>query len=120
MKHFLRLTLAFVALAFGGGCQTTIAPGADPVIVRAEQTAEIALATFDAFLKWERRNQSVVGADVRAVAKEIRLRGKQWILDLRAATRAYAASRTGDNLDKLRFAQQVIELAIKQINQIKP
>lgn len=107
--------LLLVAAAFNSGCATTIKPGADPIVVRAEQSAETSLALFDSFLKWERRNEAIVGADVHQLATDIRQHGKEWIQELRTATKAYAASRTGDNLDKLRFAQQMLDLAVTEI-----
>lgn len=107
--------LLLVAAAFNSGCATTIKPGSDPIVVRAEQSAETALAVFDSYLKWERRNQAVVGADAHQLADDIRTQGKSWIQDLRTATKNYKAARTGDNLDKLRFSQQMLELALNEI-----
>lgn len=107
--------LLLVAAAFNSGCATIIKPGSDPIVVRAEQSAETALAVFDSYLKWERRNQAVVGADAHQLADDIRTHGKAWIQDLRTATKNYKAARTGDNLDKLRFSQQMLELALNEI-----
>lgn len=71
MKLLLKL-VALAILVVNVGCQTTIAPDADPVVVKSQQALEISLAITDKFVAWERKNQKVVSPDVHAVAETIR------------------------------------------------
>ncbi|MCX7915075.1 MAG: hypothetical protein N3A53_02065 [Verrucomicrobiae bacterium] len=115
MNTMMRLSLLLALVISMCGCKTVVAPGADPVVVRAEQTAEVALETFDAFLRWERANSAALPESVRAVARDIRLHGKRWIVELREATKAYKRDRNGNNLDRVLFAQKLLEIAVNEI-----
>jgi hypothetical protein len=64
--------LAALLLLLSAGCQTTIAPDADPVVVKSQQALEISLAITDKFVAWERKNQKVVSPDVHSVAETLR------------------------------------------------
>lgn len=85
--------LALVALV---GC-ATIQPGADPVLVRAEQALVVSFETVDAFLRIERENQHALDEVVpgaHAVAESMRTRGPASFRALEAAITAYRAHRT--------------------------
>ena len=118
MRNIL-VILAALLIVGSAGCGTfTVAPGSDPVVVYAEASAELALDTFDSFLKWERDNDAtlrMVDPSIHKVANEIRDNGLRWIVELRDATKAYKASRTEPNRTKLQMAQQFLDLAIAEL-----
>jgi hypothetical protein len=70
MKTLKLLTL-ILSLAFVG-CKTTIAPDADPVVVRSQQALEISFAAVDKFLAWEHKNRTVVSPQVHETAELLR------------------------------------------------
>lgn len=114
----LLLLVAAMALPLAGCGTFTVAPGADPLVVYAEASAETALDTFKIFLKWERDNEAValkIDPKIHATAEEIRRNGLIWIGELRTATRTYKAARTEDNAGKLRAAQQFLEFALGEV-----
>jgi hypothetical protein len=71
MKTLLKL-LALASLLASLGCKTTIAPGADPIIVTSQQSLEISLAIVDKFLKFEKANQAAVSPETHKVAETLR------------------------------------------------
>lgn len=66
-----KILLLLISLA-SAGCQTTIAPDADPVVVRSQQALEISFAVVDKFVAWEYKNQKVVSPDTHKVAETLR------------------------------------------------
>lgn len=72
MRTLIRLIPLLALLLSSIACQTTIAPGADPVIVRSQQALEISFATVDKFVAWEYKNQKNVPKDVHAAAETLR------------------------------------------------
>lgn len=116
----LRIALVPVlAACLFTACGTfTVKPGADPAVVYAEYATETATATFDAFLLWERNNETAllkVNPDIHKAANEIRDNGPGWIEDLVSATRTYKRNRTDENKLKLQVAQQMLDLAIAEV-----
>ena len=101
------------------GCGTfTVKPGADPVVVYAEYSSELALSSFDAFLLWERENDVAllkIDPGIHKVANDIRDSGKRWILELRSAITTYKTSRTPESKAALLAAQAFLDLAITEI-----
>ena len=78
------------------GC-AAIAPGSDPVVVRAEQTTAIALDTFDLFLAIERQQESAllkVNPRIHEFAELLRREAPQWFSTARALTASYKRHRT--------------------------
>lgn len=88
-------TILLVA-AMAAGCARigyTVAPGADPVVVHAEQTASRSLAVIDEFLAWEHENRTWVPRSATALADNIRRQYPEAFYRLRTATAAYKAAR---------------------------
>jgi len=120
LKSVLALSLALCAGAIagcGGGCAifrgAPIATNADPVVVHAQRTREYALATFDAFLRWEKENRALLNdPGVKAAADNIRANYKKWDDDLGATIKAYQAIRSKENADKLDTALALMSQAI--------
>ena len=89
--------LLAACLALGAtGCATPQA-GQDVLVIRAEQLYGNAFTTCDEFLKWERANESVAGAEVHAYAEGLRKHGPDSFRALRNATKAYKYNRTPEN-----------------------
>jgi uncharacterized protein (UPF0335 family) len=116
------LLLITVAVAFAimvSGCSTTIAPGADPVVVRAEQTLEIAADTVDAFIRWERANETKVSPEVHDIAETIRAEFPDKFRLTRAVLRAYKNNRSPEQKALLDAYLAALAEAVAQANQLK-
>jgi hypothetical protein len=78
------------------GCATT-RPGADPVLLRAEQTLEVSFATIDGLLYLEKYNQAALTAvapDAHKVAEMLRTEAPVALKAATAAIDVYRANRT--------------------------
>jgi hypothetical protein len=73
-----------------------IKPGADPIVVNAEQFRIEATKTIDAFIQWADRNHGL-GPDVKAARDLAAKSGPVYIRELREVTRAYKGARTPEN-----------------------
>lgn len=106
------LPIASVALVgCTGGC-AALAPGADPIVVRAEQTAAFAFEAMDLFLKMEENNREALrqaAPEVEKVANRVRVDGKSALVSLRDATKAYKTNRTPENKANLDTWMAVVE-----------
>ena len=92
----------------------------DQVILRAEQTAQTARATFDLFVHLERDNEALlktVNPQIHTYANTIRVNGLNWITSLRDATKAFKANRTPENQSNLNTWLIALTNAITQTNQ---
>jgi hypothetical protein len=89
--------LAALLLLCSAGCQTTIAPDADPVVVRSQQALEISLATVDKFVAWEYKNRKVVVPEVKAAAETLRREFPPMFLIATDLLRKYKASRDDES-----------------------
>lgn len=63
MKKYLIITCCSLLLA---GC-AALAPGADPIVVRAQQTETVGYATLDTFLKVDNANRSLFATNAPAL-----------------------------------------------------
>jgi len=115
-----RIQLAAVILlscllvpALNMGCVT---PGADPVVVQAERSTELAYDVFDAFLLWEKNNREAMAGtpEVKRTADAIRANGVKWLQSARALTKAYKENRTPENKANLETALQVLASAVNE------
>lgn len=91
--------IAAVALVGCNGCGT-LNEGADPVVVRAEQTAEIAFDLFDIYVKMEANNAETLAAispQFKQVGDIIRGEGLTAVTELRVATKIYKQNRNEQN-----------------------
>jgi len=106
---------------------TSCAPGpalsqqsTDQIILRAEQTAQTARATFDLFVHLERDNEALlktVNPQIHVYANTIRAHGLDWITSLRDATKAFKANRTPLNESNLNTWLTTLTGAVTQTNQ---
>ena len=96
MKRFTLTILFCIAMAFAG-CETTVAPGADPVVVHAEQSLAVARHALDTFVQYDHAHRASVPREVHAFAESVR---KEAPAKFRAATAildAYQANRSPEN-----------------------
>lgn len=130
MKHFLPLLACLVLCT---SCETasvltsshnmsasgqTGVVNDDRIVVSTEQALNIALDTFDQFLKLERENpemfQRFSGNRAHAWAENIRRNGEKWIDSAEAAKDVYKRSRNSLNHANLVTAYKTLQEAITQ------
>lgn len=90
--HPLLALIGYVALICMG-C-STIQPDQDPIVVRAEQTASIALTGFDALFKLEYDNREWIDRkqpEIRDAVNHLRDYAPTLLGSLRSATKEYKA-----------------------------
>ena len=116
MKYIIAILLS----ALLAGCYT-IKPGADPVVVHAEQLAVKATDTIDEFILFVDRNPGGVNKDVVAARNLAAESGPIYIRTLRSLTKTYKASRGADDKAKLQGGIAALEqlLAIIKENATK-
>jgi hypothetical protein len=123
MKTLIRYLLAMALAISVTGC-ATLNPGADPVVVRAEQSIKVAFDTFDTFLKMEKSNQARIRDKVPAVhefAEWLRApgpngspRGIAIIESANTVKNAYKRNRSPENKANLISALAAVEAAVSQ------
>lgn len=109
--------LAFVilsTLAILCGC-STVQPGNQSAVVRAEQVLSISLAAIDSFLAFESRRRADVPAEVRAIASRVRAKAPQAFESANRLRLAYKANRTASNEAGLITALAVVESLVAEI-----
>jgi hypothetical protein len=112
MKYLIALLLA-VSLV---GCYT-VKPGADPVVVHAEQLALQATETIDDFITLVDRNPGGVSDNVVAARNLAAESGPVYIRHLRTLTRTYKASRNEADKTELQAGIDAIEQLLEIIKQ---
>lgn len=89
-----QLTSIMLGLAlFSSGC-STIAPGEDSVLVRAEQLQETAYIVMDTYLQYANANRHRLSLKEVDVANKIQTWGKSWLRNLDQSLKEY--KETGD------------------------
>lgn len=107
MKNLI-LAVALVLVAIG--C-STVDPGQSALVVRSEQTQEIAFAVFDRYVTWEYANRETLSQnpEFKKLGDLIRTRGLEALEALHRVTKAYKDNRTPENLADLRTWIVVVE-----------
>jgi hypothetical protein len=96
------------------GC-SSVAPGNDPAVVRAQQTI---VATYDlaaSFLSWEEENRAIVGEDVQEFADKLREEFPPLNRSARKLLKTYKANRTEQNKANLDTALKTLEALKGQV-----
>ncbi len=106
MKHIQTLTLSILCIALMG-C-AVLKPGADPVVVRAEQTVKVAFEGCDSFLKWVHMNRAAVPPEIQTYATALRESGPLAFKTARTLTKAYKQNRSDENRANLDTALAVL------------
>jgi hypothetical protein len=96
----LVLACGIPALLLVSGCKA-LAPEADPVVVRAEQTISISYETANTFVQWEASNRESIPPDVTAAADTVRTDFPPAHRAALDALAAYKADRSAYAKDKL-------------------
>lgn len=104
------------------GC-AALKPGADPLVVRCQQTERVAFETFDTFLRIERSQ----AARIRAVAPAVSdfagwlrepladgPRGVSLVRSLGAVRRAYQADRSDGNRSKVESSLRIVAATLAE------
>ena len=111
--------LAAVVLVGCNGCNT-LQEGADPVVVRAEQTASVAFDLFDVYVKMEYNNReglASISPNFKQVGDVIRTDGLKAIEELRIATKVYKANRNEQNKANLQTYMALVENLQRVVNE---
>ena len=108
------LAAIFAAIIFTGCVPWTVKPGADPVVVNAEQASKEAVLVLEDFIKFTDRNWDAAGSDLRAAREVAATSGPIYIRELDSAIRAYKKSRTDEN----RTAVQNRIAALRQLLEV--
>jgi len=119
----LGIALITTPIAFQS-CTTVTPPtisvaATDQIILRAEQTAEVAKTTFNTFVHLERDNEGLLkqaSPQIHVWAENIRRNGLNWIVSLRNATKDFKANRTAANQATLNTALITLTNAINETN----
>ena len=119
MKKLLALALIAFALIFTPGCVLPkhVAPGADPLVVQAEQLAKDAPAVINDFIMFVDRNAAVLPKDVIAAADLAATSTPTYIRDLRKVTKAYKASRTPENKTAVQTKIDALRLLLEMVRE---
>lgn len=86
-------------VGLSGGC-AQLDEGADPVVVRAEQTAAGAFELMDAFVQMEFNNRESLrqlSPEIEKAANAVRVDGRKALEELRIATQVYKRNRSAEN-----------------------
>lgn len=89
----------------------------DQIVVRTEQALNIALDTFDTFLKIEYDNRAgleKVSPKIHEWAENVRRNGKDWIKSAQRAKKVYAQNRTAQNHANLVTAYKTLKAGIEE------
>lgn len=100
-------------LLFSGGC-ATLQPGADPVVVNAERTIEVARATLDSFVRFEFNNRAKCPREVQDAAERIRREAPEWFNRAMRLKAAYKTNRGADSKADLLTALAVLSTAASE------
>lgn len=118
MKLFATALISAL-LIFTGCVPWSVKPGADPVIVNAEQASKEAVQVLDDFIKFTDRNWAAAGSDLRAAREVAATSGPVYIRELDSAIRAYKKSRTPENQtavqNRIAALRQLLEV-IREFN----
>ena len=109
----LAIFLLLLPLLLAGGC-ATLKPGADPVVVNAERTIEVARATLDAFVRFEFNHRAKCPPEVQASAERIRKAAPEWFARALRLKAAYKQNRGADHKADLLTAIAVLSTAASE------
>jgi len=117
-KLILIAILAVFAVGSFSGCISPqrIKPGADPIVVQAEQFSKESVTTLDAFIKLVDRNPAL-GSDLHAARDLAAQYGPVYINQLDSAIRTYKGSRTPDNANTVQAKIDALQSLIALIRE---
>lgn len=101
-------------LVLFAGCKA-LSPGADPVVVRAQQTAQATYAAVDAFLNFELANRDQLwkaDPEIKHAADKLRATVPSALTALRTATKSYQVNKTPENSTALETSVNTVNSLI--------
>lgn len=111
--RYLAMPLAVLLVLSIAAC-ASLAPGADPIVVRTEQAMEASLAVYDAGMTWCRANPQHLTPAAAAVAETIRTAFPPAYRSTDSALQLYKAGKGGDVMaasdEMQRLASQLLLL----------
>lgn len=110
----LAIFLLLLPLMLTSGCFATLQVGADPVVVNAERTIEVARVTLDAFVKFEFNQRAKCPKEVQDAAEAIRRNAPEWFNRALRFKQAYKLNRNADNKASLLTAVAVLQTAASE------
>lgn len=120
-KYKQVILLLVLSLVVWNGC--ALNPGARQLVVRSEQAQEIALDTFDAFLKaerlWETKQTDPTEyrkSQLHQYAETVRKQGLSWINSVKNTTRLYKSSPTAETKQAATEAQANLSTQLNIVN----
>jgi hypothetical protein len=111
MRHLVSVTLTCVLLLLplGAGVGLTgcassgqVAEGQEAFVVEAEKDLRTAFHVVDGFLAWEAANRAAVGAEVTALADDLRVRFPVYLQSAEDVLRTYKRTRDADGRASVR------------------
>jgi len=124
MKQIKSCNVAIVLLValFIASC-STLTPGSDPIIVRAQQNIQQAKTTMNAFVTLEDQYTAKlksINPNIHKAAESIRAHGQQWLTDGFNAIEIYRTTKDQSALNQaLAVLAQAVSDSQKYINQAK-
>tara|TARA_R110000822_G_scaffold21917_3_gene69346 strand:- start:1962 stop:2330 length:369 start_codon:yes stop_codon:yes gene_type:complete len=112
MKRIAAILL-LLPLLLCGGC-SGLQLGADPVVVNAERTLQVARATLDAFVRFEFHNRAQCPPEVQAAAEKIRRDAPEWFARVVRLKQSYKLNRGADQKADLLTAVSVLSTAASE------
>lgn len=113
-----RSLVAFcLLLCLAVGC-ATVKPGADPVLVRAQQTYATAVNSCDLLFNLELDNRALIESKLpgtHAAVDKIKVNAKKYLPELLKATDSYSVAKTAENANALTIALAVIEDILRDV-----
>lgn len=109
----LAITLLLLPLLLTG-CFATLDKNADPVVVNAERTMEVARVTLDAFVRFEFKHRAKCPQEVQDAAERIRKEAPEWFNRAMRFKLAYKQNRNADNKATLMTAVAILQTAASE------
>ena len=111
LRKYASLLIVAVFALVAVGCKV-VEPSESAIVVRSEQTQEIAFAILDRYVNWEFENRATlaeISPEFRIVGDKIRAKGLDAIESLHRVTHRYKLSRTQEGLADLQTWLSVVE-----------
>lgn len=119
-KSLLTLILPLLILQFNSGC-SSILPGNEALVVRAEQARQSAFDTFDAFTHAERNFElgqldptEYRKSPVHLAAEKVRNESISWVISLDVVIKRYKSARDPANRQALNEALATLRVALAE------
>ena len=109
----IAVILLLLPLLLCGGC-SGLQVGADPVVVNAERTLQVARATLDAFVRFEFHNRAQCPPEVQSAAEKIRRDAPEWFARVVRLKQSYKLNRGADQKADLLTAVSVLSTAASE------